>query len=251
MKQYHSDHLIRKIYIKMKLQKNGLDVDSNGKIQYNENKMKIDADAIYLLRHAETIATQNHEFMNDTSDNAHICKKGIEDIISIAENVDDYCFDEIIICSNIPRVLETSYVFKLLKPNYNYTFLKNYKGIDNNGWEGKTPENLKGMDLEDYIQREEKNNIFAKSSKGGSWGQVLINTIKLVKYINRNCKNKRILLISQGSILKALKILTHLSKTPWDQYDTKKLYNLDKNQNQNNYAKINCLYDRKEENIDG
>ena len=122
MKQYHSDNLIKRTYIKIKLQKNGLDVDYMGRIKYNVNKIKINADAIYLLRHAETVATQNHEFMNDTSNNAHICKKGIEDIISIAEEVDNYCFDEIIICSNIPRVLETSYVFKLLKPNYNYTY---------------------------------------------------------------------------------------------------------------------------------
>ena len=251
MKKYHSDNALKQFFMKIKLKINGLNVDSEGIITYRDKKLELNARAVYLLRHAETMATQNHEFMSDVSDNSHICKKGIEDLLELTNEVDKYKFDEIIICSNIPRVLETGNIFRVLNPNYPYKYLKNIKGIDNNGWEGKTNKTLTGKDLEDYIEREEKKNIFAKSSKGGSWGLVLINTIRLIKYMNRNCKNKRILLISQGSILTALKILTHIDKTPWGDYDTKKLYNLDKNQMKSNYAKINCLYDNEEEKING
>jgi len=247
----HMDNFIKRKYMKIKLKKNGLDVNNNGQITYNEKKLILNANAIYLLRHAETRATQNHEFMSDVSENSHVCKRGIEDIICVAEEAEKYNFDKIIICSNIPRVLETSYIFKLLKPEYKYIYKKGFKGIDNKGWERQTPKTLEGIDLEDYKEREENNNIFAKSSKGGSWGLVILNTIRLIKYLNKNCKNERILLISQGSILTALKILTHATKTPWEQYDTKKLYNLDKQQTRSNYAKINCLYDKQKEDTNG
>lgn len=251
MKQYHSDNFVKRFFMKKKLRRNGIDVNSEGIITYNDKKLELNAEAVYLLRHAETRATQNHEFMSDISENSHVCRKGIEDLIELTEEVEKYKFDEVIICSNIPRVLETGSIFRLLNSNYPYKYLKNIKGIDNNGWEGKTHKTLEGTDLEDYKEREEKHNIFAKSSKGGSWGLVLLNTIKLIKYMNKNCKNKRILLISQGSILTALKILTHANKTPWGDYDTKKLYNLNKEQTRSNYAKINCLYDNEEEKING
>lgn len=251
MKKYHSDNFIKKQYIKIKLKKNGLEVNKDGIISYNTKKLTLNAKAIYLLRHAETQATQNHEFMSDVSKNSHVCKKGIEDMLELVKEVEKYKFDEVIICSDIPRVLETGNIFKLLNPNYQYKYLKNIKGIDNNGWEGETHQTLKGIDLEDYKQREEKHNIFAKSAKGGSWGQVLLNTIKLIKYLNKNCKNKRILLISQGSILTGLKILTHIPEKPWGDYNTKKLYNLNKEQTKSNYAKINCLYDNEKETKNG
>lgn len=59
-----------------------------------------------------------------------------------------------------------------------------------------------------FIEREEKHNIFAKSSERESWGQVLINTINLIKYLNDRFSNKSILLVGQGSIIRAIDILT-------------------------------------------
>jgi len=242
--KYNSDNMIKKCYINFMLKKNGLDVNSIGQISYNTNKMVLKAEAIYLLRHGETLATQNHEFMSDNSKNSHICKQGIQDILKLADNIDQYNFDEVIVCSNIPRIIETTYVFKLLNPKFKYTFINNIKGINNSGWEGKIPETLEGIDLNDFIEREIKHNIYAKSSKGGSWGLVFLNTIKLIKYLNKKHINKRILLISQGSVLKAMEILTQNISNPWDNYDTQKLYNLDKAQVKSNYAIINCLYDK-------
>ena len=153
--------------------------------------------------------------------------------------MDLYNFDAVIVCSDISRVMETANIFKLVNPNLKYVYNKKFKGINNGGWEGKTKDTLKGIDANDFNEREEKQNIFAKSSKGGSWAKVILNTIKLINYLNKNYINKRVLLISQGSIL-----LTHADDKPWGDYDTEKLYNLDKNQTKSNYAQINCLYDR-------
>lgn len=245
MRDFHKDNYFQRIYETRLLNKNGLNVDKeSGKIIYKENKMNIKCDAVYLLRHAKTHATQNHEFMSDISLNSHICKEGIEDICSLQSQVDLYNFDVVIVCSDISRVMETANIFKLVNPNLKYVYNKKFKGINNGGWEGKTKDTLKGIDANDFNEREEKQNIFARSSKGGSWAKVILNTIQLINYLNKNYINKRVLLISQGSILKALKLLTHADDKPWGDYNTEKLYNLDKNQTKSNYAQINCLYDR-------
>ena len=60
------------------------------------------------------------------------------------------------------------------------------------------------------------------------------------------------MLISQGSILQALRIITGASESPWEDYDIKKLYNLnkkEKRQLKSNYASINCLYDKNNINL--
>lgn len=247
MNQFHKDNIFRQIYETIILSRNGLNVNmKTGRIEYNSHKkLKLECEALYLLRHAKTHATQNHEFMSDTSENSHICKEGIEDICALQKEVENYHFDLVLICSDIPRVIETATVFKLVNPNLTYIYKNRFKGIDNGGWEGKNQKSLTGVDANDFIEREKKQNIFAKSVSGGSWAKVLMNTISLIKYLNKNFSNKRVLLISQGSILKALKLLTHLDKKPWGDYNTEKLYNLNKNQTKSNYAKINCLYDRK------
>lgn len=246
MKNFHSDNWIKRKWQTFVLNKNGIKVDEKtGKIEYKNHKMEIKCDAVYLLRHARTYATQTHEFMSDNSKNSHICKEGIADICLLQREVKQYNFDIVILCSNIPRVLETGQIFKLVNPDLEYVDKKHFKGIDNGGWEGKTGKTLSEVDLKDFEEREQKQNIFAKSSKGGSWAKVLVNCLSLIKYLNKNFSGKRVLLISQGSILRGLKILTHKDENPWGDYKTEKLYNLDKMQSKSNYASINCLYDRK------
>lgn len=247
MKKYHIDNRFQRYFTKRKLQKNGIIVDNEtGKISYGSNKMNINCEAVYLLRHAQTYATKNHEFMSNNSKNSHICREGINDICLTKEEVKKYNFDVVIVCCDIPRVMETSYVFKLVNPELKYIYKRKFYGIDNGGWEGKTKKTLDADEIVAYQEREEKQNIFAKSCKGGSWAKVLLNSIFLIQYLNKECKGQRVLLISQGSILKGLNILTHADEKPWGNYDTSKLYNLDKSQTKSNYAAINCLYDNKE-----
>lgn len=240
---YHCNDLSTQNNIINTLSSKGLGVTNNGKIFFAGVGMSINANALYLMRHAETFGTQNHQFMSNNSSNSHISLKGKQDIANLNNHLEKYNFDYIIVCCDIPRVLETAFELKSLYPKMNYIHINNVYGINNGGWEGKTPQNLTGIDLSDYIEREVNKNIFAKSSRGGSWGEVLLNTVFLINYINSNLSHKRILLISQGSILQGLKIITHTDKSPWGNYDSKKMYNLDKKQTISNYGKIVRIYD--------
>jgi len=245
---FHCDNhqFQRKVYARLK--KIGIDVNlKDGTISYNNNpKKEIKCSAVYLLRHGRTQATLEHKFMSDTSENAHITEEAIKDLCELKDQIPIYKFDAVVVCSDIPRVVETANVFKLLNPQLKYDYQKKYKGINNGGWENKSIPTLTGIDLNDYKEREENHNIFAKSSRGESWAQVLLNTISLIDYLNKNYSKKRVLLISQGSILKGLQIINGNFETPWEDYDIKKLYNLnkkEKRQLKSNYASINCLYD--------
>ena len=249
---HYDDDLFRKKVMK-KLEKIGIDVDTNtGFITYNSNpKMELNCSAVYLLRHGRTKGTVEHKFMSDYSDNAHIGADAIKDLCELKEQVKNYKFDNAVVCCDIPRVNETAFVFKLLNPEIPYDFQTKYKGINNGGWENKSQKTLEGKDLNSYNEREIKHNIFAKSSNGESWAQVILNCIDLINYLNKNYDNKRVLLISQGSILRGLQILIGAEETPWGEYDVKKLYNLkqEKRQLKNNYASISCLYDYRDLNL--
>ncbi len=205
--------------------------------------MLLHADALYLMRHAETLGTQTRKFMSNNSSNSHICEKGKCDIALFNNNIDKYHFDCVIVCCNIPRVLETAEEFKKLYPNLKYVYDDRFRGIDNSGWEGKGLKDLTNEDLEDYKEREIKRNIFAKSVHGSSWGEVLLNSIDLINHINRYYENQRLLLISQGSIFQGIKLLTHATTVPWEDYDSKKMFNFDSRQKISYYGRIVCLYD--------
>ncbi len=247
MLEYHIDNINFRKKVKLILEQYGIKVNiENGKICKNQkkSKVKIECEAVYVLRHAKTLGTINKVFMSDDSDNSHIVYEGIKELIVNNKDVNKCRFDSAIICSDIPRVMETGEIFKLLNPNILIDVQKNFKGINNGGWENKTEKTMTGIDLNDYIQREKEHNIFAKSSSGESWAQVLLNCVDLIEYLNKNYKNKRVLLISQGSILMGLKILMGIEDL-WEDYDTKKLFNLynEKKSNSNNYSKISLLYD--------
>ena len=107
-----------------KLKTIGIDVDFDTvQVQYNNNsKMEISCSAVYLLRHGCTKGTIENKFMSDYSDNAHIVTEAIKDLCELQYQVENYKFDAVIVCSDIPRVVETANVFKLLNPELLYDF---------------------------------------------------------------------------------------------------------------------------------
>ena len=98
--------------------------------------------------------------------------------------------------------------------------------------------------MNDYIERELRKNIFAKSSSGGSWGDVLINCDRLISYLNNEMSDKRVLLISQGSVLQGLRLLTHMTSYPWEGYSSSALFSLESNGDFSGYGRIECIYDK-------
>lgn len=247
----NQDSKDKKIEIKEKLEAIGISVNiEDGQVSYNKKeKLKIECESLYLLRHGHTKATQEHVFMSDISDNAHICEKGIQDILKLEKCNEKYKFDSVIICSDIPRVVETSNIFKSVNQNLKYFYHKNFKGINNQGWENKNVNTFNEQDLEDYKEREIKHNIFAKSVYGESWGQVLINCINLIEYLNKEHKNERVLLIGQGSIIRGIDIITGKFEEPWDNYNVKKLYNFEEKNNEDNYGTISCIIEKNERKV--
>lgn len=246
---YHYDDIFFRTKVAQRLKKIGIDVNvETGEISYSKkNKLELKCSAVYLLRHGRTKGTMENRFMSDNSENAHIVDDAIKDLCEIKEQIKTYNFNNVVVCSDIPRVQETALVFKLLNPELEYDFKTKYKGINNAGWENKNINDLSGTDYNDYTEREVKHNIFAKSSNGESWAQVLLNCIDLIKYLNKKYENKRVLLISQGSVLRGIQILIGTSATPWGEYDVTKFYNLEpeKRQLKSNYASISCIYDIK------
>ena len=106
---------------------------------------------------------------------------------------------------------------------------------------GREKQLLKKDDQEDFYQRELLHNIFAKSSRGCSWGEVFLRCIELVEFLNNNYANKRVLLISQGSILIGIKTILQLESEPWKGYDSKAFFGLTNNKS-NNYGKLNHVF---------
>ena len=232
---------VKKKEIIEKLSKVGIMVNGDGTIIYDNSMqgMIIKTKKLMLLRHGKTEGTEKHIFMSDDSPNSKLTLSGKA---RIKEELTGFCnkqnIEVVIVCSDIPRVLETAEIFKSINPNVNYIYEKKFKGINNSGWERKNKSSLEGEDLSDFIEREEKHNIFAKSSMGTSWGQVLLNTIDLINYLNLNYINKSVLLIGQGSILRAIEILIRKYKTTWDEYDTKKMFNFEQKIENDNYGRI-------------
>ncbi len=246
MKEFHQDEENRKVNTKEKLEKIGINVElESGQIDYNGNdKLSLKCEALYLLRHAHTKATQEHKFMSDFSENSHICQKGIDDILKLENCCERYNFNSVIVCSNIPRVLETAIIFKEVNPNIEFFYQNDFKGINNEGWENKEVNMFNEQEMLDYTQREIKHNIFAKSTYGESWNQVLLNCINLINYINEEHSNERILLIGQGSIIRGINILIGTFEKPWDQYNVKRLYNFEEKNKEDNYGTISCIMER-------
>jgi len=204
----------------------GIAIDQEtGKIDYipGTTTPAVKCNSIYLIRHAETVAVVNHEFMSDTSANCAFTDNGIEITHKQAAQLDSYNFD-VALYGPIERVVNTKNLIMQTPQKFPYVPVEKLHGINNTGWEYKTY-----FDLEHdptFIAREIENNMFARTPKGSSWGTVIANCVDVLEFINQNYEGKNILLISQGSVLRAMQILLRARKHPWDDFTVSGMYHV-------------------------
>lgn len=228
-----------------KLNEFGIQADlKNGQIDYiGDDYIIPECSALYLLRHGETLGIKDNKFMSDESENSKLTSVGKRKVIEIVDQIEKIKFDYIMY-SNLPRVKETSDIIRAhIQDKVSFLEIPWMVGINNAGWEGKNNTELEGMDAVDFYEREVLHNIFATSSRGCCWGEVLCRCIKLIEYINEKYKEKRILLISQGSISIGLQIILHMNKHPWEKYDFENFFAL-KRLGEHDYGKLQCIYKR-------
>ena len=221
----------------------GIAIDQQtGLIDYMEGTVvpEMKCESIHLIRHVETVAVANHQFMSDTSENSAFTENGMEITRKQAKELDNYNFD-IALYGPIPRVTNTKEVIMEIPQKFECVRVEFLHGINNTGWENKT-----FFDLENdptFIAREIDNNMFARTPNGSSWGTVIANAADVLELINEEYQGKRILLISQGSILRAMEILLRTREHPWDDYAVKRMYNVGGNtQKKKNYGVISSVY---------
>lgn len=214
-----------------------------GNIQYLPFKRKCYCRSLKLIRHGRTEAIEKSEFMSDISDNAKLSASGRKELQ----------LSEIgrLICENPPDAV---LVGPLERTKETYAVLENYfgeetnvdmcpfmRGINNTDWSGKTFEMLDMNNLMIFLLRECSHNIFVKTAGGDSWGDVIFRCIKLLSYLNRNYREKKVLLISQGSIYQAMKIVLHVHQEPWKDYSAEKMFSLTSSGTNVEYGKIQVL----------
>ena len=225
------------------LMKWGISIDQEtGKIDYIEGSTmpEVKCEFIYLIRHAETEAVIKHEFMSDTSDNCGFTEKGIEITKKQAEELDDYDFD-IALCGPIARVVNTMKIIMERPQKFEVVPVKKLHGIDNTGWEYKSFYDLEHD--ETFIAREIENNMFARTPKGTSWGTVIANCVDVIDLINEEYAGKKVLLFSQGSVLRAMQILLRKRAHPWDDFTVSGMYHVgDDSKKKKDYGIINKVY---------
>lgn len=221
----------------------GIAIDQQtGKIDYIEGSVipQVLCESIHLIRHAETEAVVKHEFMSDTSDNCGFTENGIEITHRQAKELDAYDFD-IALFGPIARVVNTKELIMQTPQKFDCVRVEYLHGINNTGWEYKS-----FFDLEHdptFIAREIENNMFARTPNGTSWGTVIANCADVLALINEKYQGKRILLISQGSVLRAMQILLRARKHPWDDFTVSGMYHVgDDSKKKKDYGIINRVY---------
>lgn len=232
-----------RVHITKKLLKYGITIDqNNGKIDYIPGTVvpKINCTSIHLIRHAETIAVAKHEFMSDTSDNAAFTENGIEITKKQAAELDEYNFD-VALYGPIPRVVHTKEIIMSHAQKFAAFKVHKLHGIDNTGWEYKSYEEVSKDPV--FTARELENNMFARTPSGTSWGMVIANCVDVLDYINECYPEKKILLMSQGSVLRAFVILLRKRKHPWDDFTVEGMYHVgDDTNKKKNYGIISKVY---------
>ena len=114
-------------------------------------------------------------------------------------------------------------------------------GINNTGWEYKSFEEIHQTPT--FIARELENNMFARTPSGTSWGMVIANCVDVIDLINEQYAGKKILLFSQGSVLRAFQILLRARKHPWDDFTVEGMYHVgDDTAKKKDYGLINKIY---------
>lgn len=213
-----------------------------GKIDYIEGTEipEIKCESIHLIRHAETEAVIKHEFMSDTSDNCCFTEKGIAITKQQADELDAYDFD-IALYGPIARVVNTKKIIMERPQKFEAVRLQYLHGIDNTGWEYKSFYDLQNDPV--FVAREIENNMFARTPEGTSWGTVIANCADVIDFINEYCVGKKVLLLSQGSILRGMQILLRKRKHPWDEFTVSGLYHIgDDSRDKKDYGLINKVY---------
>ena len=197
-------------------------------------------ESIHLIRHAETIAVAKHEFMSDTSNNCAFTENGIEITRKAAVEMKNYNFD-VALFGPIERVINTMKLVMDIPQAFDAVYCKKLHGIDNTGWEYQSFFDLEHNPV--FIAREVENNMFARTPEGTSWGTVIANCADVLAMINQKYAGKRVLLISQGSVLRGMQILLRKRKHPWDEYTVSGMYHVgDDSQKKKNYGIISKVY---------
>ena len=221
----------------------GIGIDQEtGKIDYVEGTTipEVKCESIHLIRHAETEAVVKHEFMSDTSNNCGFTENGIEITRKQAEELDKYDFD-IALYGPIARVVNTKKIIMERPQKFEAVRLQYLHGIDNTGWEYKSFDELVNTDT--FIARELENNMFARTPEGTSWGTVIASCSDVIDFINEYCEGKRVLLLSQGSVLRAMQILLRKRAHPWDDFTVEGMYHVgDDTNKKKNYGIIDKVY---------
>ena len=221
----------------------GISIDQEtGKIDYIEGTTipEVKCESIHLIRHAETEAVVKHEFMSDTSNNCGLTEKGIEITKKQAEELDAYDFD-IALHGPIARVVDTKNIIMATPQKFESVRVQYLHGIDNTGWEYKSFYDLENDPT--FIAREIDNNMFARTPEGTSWGTVIANCSDVFDFINKYCAGKKVLLFSQGSVLRAMQILLRKRKHPWDDFTVEGMYHVgDDTNKKKNYGLINKVF---------
>ena len=232
-----------RVHITKNLLRYGIAIDQKtGKIDYipGTTVPEIRCKSIHLIRHAETDAVVKHEFMCDTSDNCGFTENGIEITKKQAAELDAYDFD-IALYGPIPRVVNTQLLIMETPQKFEAIKVHKLHGIDNTGWEYKSFEELHTTPT--FIAREIENNMFARTPSGTSWGMVIANCVDVLDLINEQYAGKKILLISQGSVLRAFQILLRKRQHPWDDFTVEGMYHVgDDTNKKKNYGIIDKVY---------
>ena len=225
------------------LAKWGIAIDQQtGKIDYIEGTTipAVKCASIHLIRHAETMAVAKHEFMSDTSDNCGFTENGIEITKKQAAELDKNDF-YVAPDGPIARVVNTHDIIMERPQKFTSVRVPFLHGIDNTGWEYKS-----FFDLENdptFVAREIENNMFARTPNGTSWGTVIANCVDVIDLINEQYAGKKVLLISQGSILRGMQILLRKRKHPWDDFTVSGMYHVgDDSKKKKDYGLINEIY---------
>ena len=228
-----------RVHITKNLLRWGITTDQvTGKIDYIEGTTipEVKCESIHLIRHAETIAVAKHEFMSDTSDNCGFTDIGVEITRKQAKELDAYDFD-VALYGPIPRVVNTKELIMQTPQKFEAIKVHKLHGIDNTGWEYKSFEELQYTPT--FIAREMENNMFARTPSGTSWGMVIANCVDVMDLINEQYVGKKILLISQGSVLRAFQILLRKRQHPWDDFTVEGMYHVgDDTNKKKNYGVI-------------
>ena len=221
----------------------GISIDQEtGKIDYIEGTTipEIKCESIHLIRHAETEAVIKHEFMSDTSDNCGFTQNGIEITKKQAAELNEYDFD-IALYGPIARVVNTMKIIMQTQQKFEAVRVQKLHGIDNTGWEYKTYYDLENDPT--FIAREIENNMFARTPNGTSWGTVIANCVDVIDFINESYAGKNVLLLSQGSVLRAMQILLRKREHPWDDFTVSGMYHVgDDSKKKKDYGIINKVY---------